>query len=67
MLDEGGHYRRWWRVEPGPGHTPVDPKEEAERVGSVVRELLSAGALVSTIRVMPRWRACASVGSADYQ
>ena len=47
MLDEGADIIDVGGESTRPGHTPVDPKEEAERVVPVVRELLKAGALVS--------------------
>ena len=57
-----GHHRRWRRVN-RPGQPPVDPKEEAERVVPVVRELLRLELLFPLIRAMPRWHVCVVWGA----
>ncbi len=47
MLDEGADIIDVGGESTRPGHTPVTPEEEAERIVPVVRALVDAGALVS--------------------
>lgn len=47
MLDEGADIIDVGGESTRPGHTPVTPEEEAERVVPVVRGLVAAGAIVS--------------------
>ena len=47
MLDEGADIIDVGGESTRPGATPVDPEEEAERIVSVVRALIDAGAIVS--------------------
>ena len=59
MLDEGADIIDVGGESTRPGHTPVLPTEEAERVVPVVRALVAAGAIVSIdtrhAEVRPSW------------
>ena len=65
MLDEGADIIDVGGESTRPGHVPVDPQEEAERVVPVVRALAEAGALVSIdTRHAEVARLCVRLGAA---
>lgn len=65
MLDEGADIIDVGGESTRPGHTPVSPKEEAERVVPVVRALVEAGAVVSIdTRHAEVARMCVRLGAA---
>ncbi len=65
MLDEGADIIDVGGESTRPGHTPVDSKEEAERIVPVVRALVEAGAIVSVdTRHADVARMCVRLGAA---
>ena len=65
MLDEGADIIDVGGESTRPGHTPVSPKVEAERVVPVVRALVEAGAVVSVdTRHAEVARICVRLGAA---
>ena len=65
MLDEGADIIDVGGESTRPGHTPVSPKEELERVVPVVRALAAAGAVVSIdTRHAEVARMCVRLGAA---
>ena len=65
MLDEGADIIDVGGESTRPGHTPVSPQEEAERVVPVVRALVEAGAVVSIdTRHADVARMCVRLGAA---